>query len=198
MQACAVIDATTAVVKGTTGLVVAGGKLTVGTVKTTGKVVGAAGELVGKAGQAAKNVQTVSSQVADIVGPARIVKLYKVGSSMYADTLINKRVKARLLLDTGATDMQISSTIAKKLGIRANQGTLVPVTLAGGNQAVARSVVLKQVKVGPMRVKNVDALILENDSGMSEDGLLGMSYLENFEFKINSDNSQITLKRLAK
>jgi len=186
---CTVIDAGVKTIDLTTKVVTGTGKLAVETVKTTGKLVKATADLASATGDAAQ-------RGAALVGRSRIVKLDKVGNGLYAGVQLNRRYKARMLLDTGATDMQISSAIARKLGVRPNEGRPVIVTLAGGREAAARSVTLKEVRVGPMRVRNVRALVLDDDWGMSDDGLLGMSYLNNFVFKIDSEKGLLTLKRV--
>lgn len=197
MPGCAVIDAGTGLVKGTTALVTTTGKLGVETVKLTSKAVGATGDLVANTGKLAGKTHKFISNVPDVVGPARIIKLTRRGDSLYAGAVVNGRAKANLLLDTGATDTQISSELARKLKIPLHKGTLVPVTLAGGRQAVARSIKLKELQVGPMKVKNIDALVIEGDHAMSEDGLLGMSFLKYFEFKIDARNGELTLKKIV-
>jgi clan AA aspartic protease (TIGR02281 family) len=186
---CAVIDAGVKTIDLTTKVVGGAGKLAVETVKTTGKVVSATADLASKTGDAAH-------RGASLVSGGRIVRLEKIGNSLYVDVLINRRRKARMLLDTGATDMQISSAMAKSLGVRSGEGELTRVTLAGGRQATARSIVLKDVRVGSTRVRNVRALVLDDDWGMSDDGLLGMSYLNNFVFRIDAEKGLLTLKRV--
>lgn len=195
MSGCAVIDATTATVKGATTLVTTTGKLVVETAKVTGKVVKTTGDVVVKTGQAAKKIKQTASDTAELIGPERVVHLEKEGNSLYANVKINGRTKARLLLDTGATSVQISSRIARRLGIPLRDEDMVPVGLAGGRQAIAYSVILKELRLGPMRVKNVRALVFENDLS-DDDGLLGMSFLNNFSFKIDAQRGRITLKRL--
>lgn len=112
------------------------------------------------------------------------------------EALINKRVTARLLVDTGASMVVISRAVAGRLGIEITKemGT-VSAVLADGSITKAVPVVLDSVKVGHSEVKNVDAAISEAPPGEGLDGLLGMTFLRYFHVKLDSDENCLVLEK---
>lgn len=128
----------------------------------------------------------------------KTVKLEREGDSFYVKARLNRKHKARLLLDTGATSVQISSDLARRMKLNLTKADRVRCTLADGSSRYARSVRLKEVRVGGARVKKVAALILENDTTQDADGLLGMSFLNNFTFEIDTEKNLLILKCRAK
>ncbi|MBU3911534.1 MAG: retroviral-like aspartic protease family protein [Candidatus Omnitrophica bacterium] len=170
--------------------------------KATGKVLGATGKVafvtgkvvgkvaVGTAKVAGKGVKTVVNMA---VGK-EVVRLDKKCNSLYVDTVLNRRVKTKLVLDTGCTDTQISADIAKRLGIRTNQGQKVSCQLADGRMVTGRAVNLKEVRLGRARASNIRAIVLDS-AGEKETGLLGMSFLDNFVFRIDTEKSELVLQR---
>ena len=85
------------------------------------------------------------------------------------------------LVDTGASIVAMNTKDAEKLGIEyAQKGEMHEATTAGG---VVKSwaVTLDSVQIGPIRVDNVPAAVLEGD--YPKDVLLGMTFLRNVEIK---------------
>jgi clan AA aspartic protease (TIGR02281 family) len=177
ISSCVPVSITKAVVCGA-------GKLTWETAKITGKTAAFTGKTLYKGAR---------STVYMLKGKT-IVPLEKRGNSFYVTVILNKRVKAKLLLDTGATDMQISNALAGKLKLNYYKGKTVPVSIAGGYTVSARKMFLKQVRVGKARVSNVEVLVFEKDID-DADGLLGMSFLNNFNFQINPQKPELILEQ---
>jgi len=155
-------------------------KITVATAKFTGKVAMA----TGKVGVAGVKYATGS----------RTVKLEKEGNSYYAEVKINKRDKARLLLDTGATNVQISAWMARRLGLSLANAEQVRVSLADGSTSMARIVTLKELRVGKAKAKDVKALVIEGASIPERGGLLGMSFLNRYKFQIDTQKHLLILR----
>ncbi|TAM41337.1 TIGR02281 family clan AA aspartic protease, partial [bacterium] len=124
----------------------------------------------------------------------------KQGGHVMVETLLNKKVKASLILDTGASFILLSGNIAKNLGIDADPrgGDTVEVMLADGSKVKAKRIILESVSVQGSEVKRVEAAILpQNESGAAiGDGLLGMSFLNKFNFKIDQKNNKLILEKL--
>lgn len=122
-----------------------------------------------------------------------IIPLEERGGNYYAKVVLNGKVKATLIVDTGASNVQISRRLADKLKLRLNESSQTLVKLAGGSLAMGRLVELKEVRIGRVRVKHVAGLVLEHDSG--DDGLLGMSFLEHFNFQIDTSTAELILQQ---
>lgn len=140
-------------------------------------------------GKAAR-VSTVSMD-----GKKIVVPLEREGKSFYVRLKFNNSVSARFMLDTGASAMQISGAMAKKLKLKAHRAQTVPVVLAGGSYVRGRVVDIKEVSVGLAKVNNVKAIVLEQDNMGLKDGLLGMSFLENFIFSIDTKKGHLILEK---
>jgi len=95
-----------------------------------------------------------------------------------------KQVNARLLLDTGSTNIMLHQDIGRKLLIRKPQKGSIRV--AGGDVIDAAAVRLDSVTVGPYTEKNLLAGIIEHKGpAVPFDGLLGMNFLKNYQYTID-------------
>jgi aspartyl protease family protein len=86
----------------------------------------------------------------------------------------------RFLVDTGATQVSLTSTDATRLGIDYRKGQPGLVGTANGT-VIAYKVTLDTVRVGDIAINNVDAVVLEG--GQLPFALLGMSFLNRMEMK---------------
>lgn len=118
------------------------------------------------------------------------------GLGIMVDAVLNNAVRANLIVDTGASVVMLSKEIADKLGLyfTHNDSAAMLVTLADGNKVKANPAILDSVKVGDVEVKNVRAAVLQNSKATQEDGLLGMSFLENFLMRIDAKSNKLILE----
>ncbi len=117
------------------------------------------------------------------------------GSNIVVEAVLNDLVKAHLVVDTGASLVIISSEIADKLGLdTGRKESFILVTLADGREIKANPVILESLKVKDAELKNVRAAVLENKAPTQKDGLLGMSFLENFVAKIDAKGNRLILE----
>ncbi len=128
-------------------------------------------------------------------GKRVIVPLEREGKSFYVRLKLNNAVSARFMLDTGASAMQVSSAMAKNLKLKVRRAQTVPVVLASGSYVRGRVLDIDEVAIGPAKVHNVKAIVLEQDNMGMTDGLLGMSFLENFIFSIDTKKGQLILEK---
>ena len=155
----------------------------------TARAAGKTAVVVGKTtGGAAKTV-------VHIARGTQVVPLERQGGVLIAEVLVNRKVKARFLVDTGASQMQVSQALARRLNVDLRKAIPVPVRVAGGTTVAARSVTLKEVRIGRARVENVQAIVIDREGVMMYDGLLGMSFLSHFNFQVDTENSRLILRK---
>ena len=99
------------------------------------------------------------------------------------------QIEVRFLVDTGATDVALSQSLAKKLNLR--QGQQGVASTANGNTRTFQTNI-DELKIGDITLNNVDASIV---TGMDSDDsvLLGMSALKNLE--MIHKNGELTLRQ---
>ena len=130
----------------------------------------------------------------NIIGGKAVVPLHRRGNSMFVSARVNG-VSAILLVDTGATRTQISRSFAKRLGIDLRRADPVMIRTADGRGIEARQVYLREIRVGQAVVKNVSAVVFVNGKDKEYDGLLGMTFLNEFIFQIDSQKGELILKK---
>jgi len=114
------------------------------------------------------------------------------GGNFLVDVLLNGRVKARLMLDTGASFITLSESIGQKLGIfNSGVSAEMPFNTAGGEEWMPL-VALQTVNAGSAQSQLVEASIAKHIKDI--DGLLGMSFLGDYRFEIDRTNKRLTLK----
>jgi aspartyl protease family protein len=104
-------------------------------------------------------------------GAAQIVK--GADGHFWAEAKVDGRA-VRFLIDTGATAVALSQTDAKRLGIDTKGLDYSYKVMTASGQTRAAKVQLASVSVAGAKVRDVEALVIEN--GL-ETSLLGMSYL---------------------
>ncbi|GJL78990.1 MAG: hypothetical protein NPINA01_19790 [Nitrospinaceae bacterium] len=111
------------------------------------------------------------------------------------EVTFNNRVKANLMVDTGASLVTISGRLAKKLGYRfGSKAPQIPFTTAGGVVWMPM-LALDNVKIGGAGVDLVEASV--NDHLGEIDGLLGMSFLGDFRMEMDKSRSQMILRPIG-
>lgn len=121
------------------------------------------------------------------------------GTHIIVETLLNDKIKATLLLDTGASLVILSKRIGEELGLdMADTKDNMVLKLADGKMVNAKAVILDSVKIEDVEVQKVMAAVIVDqlpDPG-SKDGLLGMSFLKRFNINIDLKTMKMTLERL--
>ena len=113
--------------------------------------------------------------------------------SLYVDVVIGKKT-TRMVVDSGATMISLPTKTAAELGISVPvDARELKLILADGRTIPARAVTIPKVRVGEFEAKNVEAAVLDAVAADAEP-LLGMSFLGNFKFEINT--AEKTLKML--
>jgi len=116
------------------------------------------------------------------------------GRMMIVEVFLNDKIKTNLLVDTGASYIDISPEIGEQLGYKVTKDSKrISLRIADGSMHQGVPIVLKSVKVGEARAENVEAVIAEQ--GEMRYGLLGMSFLNRFHVTVDSKNNVLILKK---
>jgi len=121
----------------------------------------------------------------------RVVNIVRDERMQYLTTALINGQRTRVMVDTGANIVALSSDHAGALGIDYGDGERSVVETASG-VANAYRITLRSVDVGGIRVNNVAASIVEG--GYPSTVLLGMSYLRHVSLEEN--NGIMSLSRI--
>ncbi len=115
--------------------------------------------------------------------------------SLYVNVLIGGK-NLRMVLDSGASVLSLSKAVADELGITIPaDAPRLQLVMADGRSIPGRAVELPSVRIGPFEATSVRAAILDL-AGIDAEPLLGMSYLSNFKFEIDTASKTLKLLRV--
>jgi clan AA aspartic protease (TIGR02281 family) len=121
-------------------------------------------------------------------------------SGLMVKVRLNDKVNAQMVLDTGSSLVIITKNIAAKLGINlaAIKKPQMKAQVADGRTVNVKLVTLESMEVQGITAKKVEAAVLLDDAGELGfgDGLLGMSFLRRFNFKVDQKEKKLTLEKL--
>lgn len=125
---------------------------------------------------------------ADSASPWEVQGQLKGGHLVVKGTL-NKSVTIEFTVDTGATLILIPLPLARELGIRLGPDSpIIVATVATGEPVVNYLVSLDQLKIGPVTLSHVLALISSHEKAPP---LLGQNFLQ--QFKVAFDNQKAAM-----
>ena len=97
--------------------------------------------------------------------------------------LVNKKTSVEFMVDTGASVVALTYKDAQKMGLRPGKLDYRWEIRTAGGKTMGASVMIDQIQIGQVKVKNVEAMVLRTDL---EQSLLGMSFLRelySYEFR---------------
>jgi clan AA aspartic protease (TIGR02281 family) len=123
------------------------------------------------------------------------VPLFRVGNAMFVEVTLNGFLKSRLLVDTGAAITVISTAIARQLALDLDDAAVIPLQSASGT-FLAPLTKIRSISVGNATVRDVE-VIIHDITPRSSGGLLGMSFLDNFQVTMHAAAGTMTLTALT-
>lgn len=124
------------------------------------------------------------------------IRLEREGNTLLVSVAINGDKIERMVVDSGCSTMLIPHRYADKFEVQAFSGDpSVDCVLADGRTVKGVAKKLRSVRVGKFTVDDVECVVLGPDAPKAE-LLLGMSFLGNFEFKINADAGLLTMVKV--
>ena len=104
----------------------------------------------------------------------------------------HRKTTLNMLLDTGASRTVFHRDVLKSLDVEEDAGKLSYAYGAGGYTIKTRLVDFRFIRVGPFKVDNVTAYVIENRmENLGFDGLLGMDFLKYLSYEIDYGRSVI-------
>jgi len=129
----------------------------------------------------------------------RTVEFSRGSQGILLNVNLDDTIEARMVLDTGASIMLITRNVAGKLRINLD-GAQPDMTIqtADGRKISAKHIVIGKVEVQGAQARNVDAAVLLSEAGDMGfgDGLLGMSFLKHFNFRVDQKEKKLILEKL--
>lgn len=125
-----------------------------------------------------------------------VVPVRRAGSLLMVATTVNGTRQAVLILDTGASHTILSPDVAFDLGLLGDpEGQLVTLKTAGG-PVQAEVVRVASIRIGDAEVENTYAAIYElPDSPPGIDGLLGLTFLRQFQVTLDAARGLLHLRK---
>ncbi len=130
-----------------------------------------------------------------MTAPAADIPLDSHGGALIVSATVNNRLSGSFLLDTGATFCVLSKDAARKAKIRGRvSGDRVELMTASGPlEAVLGEA--RKVEVGREVARDVTFAVVDGDPVPGLEGIIGLSFLENFRYTVDSAGGVLRLDR---
>ncbi|MCF8721846.1 aspartyl protease family protein [Nitrospina gracilis] len=139
-----------------------------------------------------ESTDPVKLRVPEPVTKKHVIPLTSIGNGNYiVDVMINGSIPGKFVVDTGASSVTLSEGLGRK--VHRNLGSLPKLQVqTGGGMVDSPLLLLRSLKVGSARVENVEANV-NPFLGEGFDGLLGMSFLGDFQVRVDSTDDALIL-----
>lgn len=116
--------------------------------------------------------------------------------NFWVNVVINDQPFEKMVVDSGASTISLSSELAKKLEIKPKETDPdIVVGLADGSRIPGKLVKLASVRVGKFTAENVECVVL-GEQAINAPPLLGMSFLGQFKFELDAAQSLLKLVKV--
>src|SRR5262249_29548077 len=142
-------------------------------------------------------LQTRTEQLSVVPTPASIryeVPLRREGNAMLVKAVVESTMQAHMMLESAAKLTVLSTTVARRLALNLRDAAVMPLRSASG-VFFAPMMKVQSITVGDAVVYDVEVIIHDATPGL--DGLLGMSFLDNFLVTISGSDHKLILAPLT-
>jgi aspartyl protease family protein len=135
-------------------------------------------------------VETIQPQQKAVLSNGSLVSIPRTNGQFFTQGRVNSG-SVRFLIDTGASTVALTLEDARRAGININNLVYDRQVQTANGRTVAAEVMLRDVRIGGVRVTNVRALVMAEGLHIS---LLGMTYLGQLQ-KVEVMPNQLILQR---
>lgn len=121
------------------------------------------------------------------------ITLERKGNHFIVDAMLNN-YEVRLMIDTGASLTVLSSSAARTLGLHESNALQRSWVNTANGTTEALLYRLATMTIGEFNVSPVDIAVVANLDINGVSGLLGMNFLQHFEFRIDQKRERLFLK----
>lgn len=124
------------------------------------------------------------------------IPLTKRSGTYSIDVTLNTKTPVKMIFDTGASSISLPYEMAVSAGLKPSEAKQkVKVSIANGAVVEGKRMKIDSVRVGKFELKNVDCIVMPEDSP-NVPALLGGSFLNNFKYEVDADASVVRLSRI--
>ena len=143
--------------------------------------------------QSLSSTKTEASKAAEDTGIT--IPLMNQTNALMVSAKLNDRATGTFVVDTGATYTSISQELADSMGSGLRYVGTVRITTANGQIDVPK-VIIDRIRINNLEARNVEATVINLHKGGSFSGLLGLSFLRNFQLTINPKSNQLVFRAI--
>lgn len=121
------------------------------------------------------------------------VRFERQGRAIYVPAVLNGRMQALMLIDTGATLCVITRGMAAAIGVYIGPSTPTMTIQSATGHARVPVVQVDSIGIAELEVRDVRAIVLDNPGGQ-EYGILGTNFLNQFQVSIDGDRGVLILR----
>ena len=111
---------------------------------------------------------------------------------------LNNKVNVALYVNINARYVLLSQRVAEKLGIDVNTLPTIYISVADKGELPAKYMILDSVEIDGVKENNIEAafMLVDDWEDYFNDGLLGKSFLERFNFQVDEENNKLIFRKL--
>jgi clan AA aspartic protease (TIGR02281 family) len=135
---------------------------------------------------------TVALTASSVLARKSVVPVEGNGKVLVVEATINQRLTGRFLLDTGASYCFFSKETAKDASVKADGRTIKVSTANGVIEATLGEA--RRIELGDAIAREVEVAVVEKDPMPGLLGVIGLSFLQNFKYSIDSERGVLLLE----